>query len=199
MSEPITSLLLFALVATVSPGGATTLATASGAQFGYARSVPLMAGIAAALATLTGATAAGLSAVLLALPVLSVLMKLAGSAYLIWLAWKIGSMGAPQGNAQDGASPMGFATGYLLLLVNPKAWAMAFAASASFSAVASGPLQLALAMGTVFAGAALLSLSLWCGGGALLARTIRTQMQWRAVNMGLAALLAASIVPLWID
>jgi threonine/homoserine/homoserine lactone efflux protein len=59
MSELFLSLVMFALVATISPGGATTLATASGAKFGYKRSIPLMAGIAIGLASLVGAVALG--------------------------------------------------------------------------------------------------------------------------------------------
>ena len=44
MPDLLVSLVTFALVATCSPGGATTLATASGAQFGFVRCLPLMAG-----------------------------------------------------------------------------------------------------------------------------------------------------------
>jgi threonine/homoserine/homoserine lactone efflux protein len=50
MLEAILPLVLFALVATATPGIATTLSTASGARFGFRRSVPLMAGSAAGLA-----------------------------------------------------------------------------------------------------------------------------------------------------
>ncbi|RUT99352.1 LysE family translocator, partial [Mesorhizobium sp. M7A.T.Ca.TU.009.02.1.1] len=57
MLEPILPLILFAIVATTTPGIATTLSTASGAQFGFRRSVPLLVGSAAGLATVTGAAA----------------------------------------------------------------------------------------------------------------------------------------------
>ncbi|MCA3917522.1 MAG: LysE family translocator, partial [Burkholderia sp.] len=59
-------LMLFVIVSTVTPGGATTLATASGAHFGYRRSLPMMAGIAAGLASMAAAAAAGLGSMLLA-------------------------------------------------------------------------------------------------------------------------------------
>ncbi|TIX53380.1 MAG: LysE family translocator, partial [Mesorhizobium sp.] len=51
MFKTILPLALFALISTSTPGIATTLSTASGAQFGFRRSVPLMAGSAAGLAT----------------------------------------------------------------------------------------------------------------------------------------------------
>ena len=61
MSELLVSLLTFAAVSTVSPGGATTLATASGARFGCVRSLPLISGIAIGLGSLVGAAAVGLA------------------------------------------------------------------------------------------------------------------------------------------
>ncbi|RVB43642.1 LysE family translocator, partial [Mesorhizobium sp. M7A.F.Ca.CA.002.03.1.1] len=86
MLEPIFPLILFAIVATTTPGIATTLSTASGAQFGFRRSVPLLVGSAAGLATVTGAAAAGLAGLLLAVPSLQLAMKVTGSLYLVWLA-----------------------------------------------------------------------------------------------------------------
>ncbi|TGU33954.1 LysE family translocator, partial [bacterium M00.F.Ca.ET.152.01.1.1] len=95
MSETIIPLVLFALISTATPGIATTLSTASGAQFGFRRSVPLMAGSAAGLATVAAAGAAGLAGLLAAIPSLQLAMKIAGSLYLIWLAIKIGRSGPP--------------------------------------------------------------------------------------------------------
>lgn len=73
-------LALFVLVSTITPGGATTLAAASGAHFGYRRSLPLMSGIAAGLASMAASAAAGLGTLILALPSLQLVMKLVGSA-----------------------------------------------------------------------------------------------------------------------
>ncbi|MDJ0948009.1 MAG: LysE family transporter [Alphaproteobacteria bacterium] len=199
MSETLYSLILFAIVATVTPGGATTLATASGAQFGFRRSVPLMAGIAAALAALAAAAATGLAALLQTLPVLELGMKLVGTSYLLWLAYRIARAGAPQSGGGGRTAPIGFSGGFALLMVNPKGWAMAFGAAASFAALAASPLDLALIMGSTFGLAAILSLALWCAGGVVLARTLRTEWQWRVLNGVLGLLLAASIVQLWLD
>jgi hypothetical protein len=61
--------------------------------------------------------------------------------------------------AADVVSPTTFAGGAGLLLINPKGWAMAFGAAASFSMLASGPLQLALLLGSALGFAAAVSLS----------------------------------------
>lgn len=190
-------LLLFVIVATVTPGGATTLATASGAQFGYRRSLPYMMGIAAGLASMGAAAAAGLGGVLLAVPALQLGMKAAGSLYLVWLATRIARNGSPRGGASQ-RKPAGFASGIWMLWHNPKGWAMTLGAAASFAALASGPLRLGALLGAAFGVAALASLSLWCCAGLLLARLLRTDRQWRLLNGALALLLVASIVPMWL-
>lgn len=194
--DTIMPLVLFVVVSTITPGGATTLATASGAQFGFRRSVPLMAGIAAGLASLAAAAAAGLAGLLLAAPSLQTAMRVAGSAYLLWLALKIARSGQPNMDASMGV-PTSFLGGAGLLWLNPKGWAMALGAAASFAALASGPLQLALLLGSAFGLAAAVSLSLWCMAGLLLACLLRTERQWRVLNAVLGLLLAASIVPMW--
>jgi threonine/homoserine/homoserine lactone efflux protein len=66
----ILPLLPFVVVATVTPGGATTLATASGTRFGFVRSIPMMLGVALGLALLAAVASLGLGRMLLALPAL---------------------------------------------------------------------------------------------------------------------------------
>lgn len=191
-------LMVFAIVSTITPGGATTLATASGAHFGFRRSVPLLAGIALGLASMAAAAAAGLAGVLLAWPSLQMAMKAVGSAYLLWLAVRIARSGAP--HLQKGFSkPASLAGGVWMLWHNPKGWAMTMGAAASFSLLASGPAQLALILGVTFGVAAAASLVLWCVAGQILARAIRRDWQWRAVNVTLGMLLLASIVPMWME
>lgn len=195
--DHILPLVLFAAVATATPGGATTLATASGVHFGFRRSLPLMSGIACGLAAMAAAAAIGLASLLLAMPSLQLAMKTIGTLYLLWLAWRIGMSGPPRLD-KDMVRPTRFITGIWLLWVNPKGWAMTSAAALSFAALAREPGTLALILGAVFGIAALISLSLWCVAGQLLARLLTTDWQWRLTNMLLGGLLALSIVPMWL-
>ena len=52
-------------------------------------------------------------------------------------------------------------------------------------------------LGAVFGAAAIISLSLWCLAGQILARVLRRDWQWRALNLTLGLLLVASIIPIW--
>ncbi|MFS2156776.1 LysE family translocator [Pseudomonas sp. Pseusp122] len=196
MFESILPLVLFALISTFSPGGATTLATASGANFGLRRSLPLLAGISFGLASVAAAAAGGLAGLILAAPSLQLAMKLVGSIYLLWLAWQIARRGAP-GVAGTQEKPASFLTGVWLLGQNPKAWAMTLSAAASFAALAQSPAALALLLGLVFALCSALSLMIWCVAGLMLARTLKTQRQWHMLNKALGGLLVASVVPIW--
>ncbi|TPJ53805.1 MULTISPECIES: LysE family translocator [unclassified Mesorhizobium] len=196
MLQPVIPLILFALMATSTPGIATTLSTASGAQFGFRRSIPLVVGSAAGLATVTGAAAAGLAGLLLAMPSLQLAMKIAGSLYLVWLALKIGRAGAPKLDVTM-IKPNSFLGGAGIQWLNPKGWAMGLGAAASFAALADGPARLALLLGSTFGLTAAFSLSLWCVAGMLLARLLKTEQQWRALNILLGLVLAASIIPMW--
>jgi threonine/homoserine/homoserine lactone efflux protein len=197
-ADAILPLALFVVSATLTPGGATALATASGAQFGFRRSVPLMAGLALGLASLAAASAAGLAGLLLAVPALQMAMRLAGSAYLLRMAWRIMRSGAPRQIAGEGR-PTSFLGAACLLWLNPKGWAMALGAAASFNGLASGPMLLAALLGAAFGLAAALALSVWCVAGQLFVRLLRTERQWQALNAVLGVLLAGSVIPIWLD
>lgn len=197
MIDAFLPLILFVLVATISPGGATTLATASGATFGWWRSFPLLAGISFGLASIAVAAALGLGSLILAVPTLQLAMKLLGSLYLFWLAVQIARRGQP-GSAAVTQKPSRFIVGVGLLWQNPKAWAMTLSAAASFASLTHSAEGLAVLLGLVFAVLSMTSLALWCMAGMVLARVLKTERQWRLLNRFLGALLVVSIMPLWL-
>ncbi|AYG59189.1 LysE family translocator [Rhizobium jaguaris] len=194
--EALLPLILFAFVSTITPGAATTLATASGAHFGFCRSIPVITGCAIGLGSVACAAAAGLGSLLMALPALQIAMKVLGSLYLTWLAIRIGRSGPPRLDGEM-AKPTSFAAGVWMLWYNPKGWAMTIGAAASFAALATGPATLAILLGLTFCLVAAFSLAIWCALGQLLGRLLKTAWQWRALNFFLACLLIISIVPMW--
>lgn len=198
MTDQLVALATFALLSTASPGGATSLATASGAQFGYVRSLPLIGGIATTLALLVAVSGTGLSVAMLAIPSLETGMKVVGSAYLLWLAFIILKAGPPNKANVSSTKPIRFVGGAMLLLINPKAWAMAVGVAGSFSGISDNPYTLAIIFGCVFAIAASLSLSIWTMTGSMLARIIKADWQWHLFNSVMAILLVLSIASFWI-
>lgn len=198
MIESLMALVIFAFVSTASPGGATSLATASGAQFGYKRSLPLISGIASSLALLVALSGTGLSAAILAFPSLELGMKIIGSIYLLWLAFVILRAGSPNKANLSQQNPIGFIAGAMLLVINPKAWAMALGVAGSFSSISDNPITLAAIFGCVFVLAASISLSFWAITGSYLAKMIKSESQWSLFNLIMASLLVVSITSFWL-
>jgi threonine/homoserine/homoserine lactone efflux protein len=190
-------LAVFVASSTFTPGGQTTLMTATGAQFGFLRSIPLILGVAVGLASMAGGTALGLGSILLAASSLQLLMKAAGSLYLLWLSWKIARSGPPRLRAHSDR-PAGLISGVWMVWHNPKGWAMTLGAAASFSSLEKSPGKLALLLAAAFGCAAILSLIIWCSGGLLLSRLIKTDRQWTVLNRCLGALLTLSILFVWV-
>lgn len=195
--ESFWPLLMFTITATITPGGATTLATASGAHFGFRASIPLILGIATGLASMAAAAALGLANALLLNPLLPLALKITGTVYLLWLAWRVAVAPAPSVEIKA-LRPMGYLAGLWMLWHNPKGWAMTAAAAAAYTNLAGGPTQLAAVMALCFGLTALASLSIWCFAGRELARRINAPGYWRILNGLLGALIVISIAPMWL-
>ncbi|MGR2738500.1 LysE family translocator [Billgrantia sp. Q4P2] len=189
-------LVFFAISATFSPGGATTLATASGARFGLRRSAPLLIGMASGLAALGAATGLGLAGLILAAPLAEQLLRFAGSGYLVWLAFCISRGGAP-GKADMVAVPIGLLGGAALIQLNPKAWATVLGAAALFADSSDNTIALAITLASVLGLFGVASLTLWCVAGELLAQHLTTNRQWSIVNGILALLLLLAVAQMW--
>lgn len=197
MPDQFWALVVFALVATGSPGGATTLATASGARFGFRRTVPLIFGIAFALALLMAVSGTGLAATLKSNAFLELSVKAIGSVYLLWLAVRIGLAGPPKKTEVDTSRPTSLPGGAVLLLINPKAWAMAMGVASSFSDMVSEPIVLGAILAGTFVFAASFSLSVWALAGGVVARLFSFDWHWHVFNGLMAVLLAVTVIQFW--
>ena len=175
MPEFLISLAVLAVATTITPGPSTLLAAASGVRHGLVGSLPLASGVAIGLASITAAGAFGLSALLQTAPSLQLAIKILGSGYLIWLAWRIFRSGAPSASEDAGGErAMGFATGLAVLFLAPKAWMMGLAAAGAYAEFTSSSLELALLLAATFGCSAMGAMVLWCLGGAVLGRMLRT-------------------------
>lgn len=81
--------VLFAFATAGTPGPNNMMLLASGANFGFRRTILHILGISAGLGVMVVAMGWGLSGVFRTLPVLHEILKWVGAAYMLWLAWKI--------------------------------------------------------------------------------------------------------------
>jgi len=195
-TDAFLALLVYALVTSITPGPNNFMLLASGVNFGFARTIPHMLGIGIGFLVLLLAVGFGLGAVLTAFPALHTGLKIAGGAYLLYLAWKIAmsrSIGANAGSTK--ARPMSFLEAAAFQWVNPKAWVMAITAMAVYTNPDKPFLSVAL-ISLSFAGVNLPSVSTWAGFGTGLRGFLSDPVRLKWLNMTMGALLAATLWPM---
>jgi threonine/homoserine/homoserine lactone efflux protein len=191
--EHALAFLGFAVVVAGTPGPSNAMLTATGATVGVVRGLPALLGVAAGMAGLMFAVAFGLGALVLTLPLLPILIKAAGAAILLWLAWKIAT--AHGGGSDHTSRPIGFLGAAAFQWVNPKSWLACTSAAAAFvDPSATTPALQAALLALLFVLAALPCCLVWLAGGAVVQRLLRSERAWRAFNVTMGALLAASVV-----
>lgn len=187
MSHSLLPFILFALVASISPGPTNLLILAHGARLGLRASVaPILAGCVAAAAVVL-LVGLGLGELLLRHPLAQQLMSWAGVLWLSWLAWRIlRSAGQPLDVSAD--KPFSAISAASLQVVNPKVWMMAVAVIGVFAAPMLPVWQLAL----VFLLIALPCMTAWALLGVGSARWLQAPERLLWFNRGLAGMLLVS-------
>ncbi len=124
--QEFTALLVLATAMSFTPGPNTTLSTALAANHGLRRAMPFVCAVPVGWSALLVVCTLGLGALVVAVPLLSWSIKLAGVAYLLWLAFKI-SRSRQLSQADAARLNVTFWQGAALQFVNIKAWMLALA------------------------------------------------------------------------
>ena len=132
------ALLVLATAMSFSPGPNTTLSTALAANHGLRRAMPFVCAVPVGWGVLLSLCALGLGALLLAIPLLGLAIKLIGVFYLFWLASKI-ARSRQLSEADAEKMNVGFWQGAALQFVNIKAWMLALAIVSGWIAGRSDP------------------------------------------------------------
>ncbi len=197
MFEHTVALTLFALAGAFTPGPNNIMVTASGAAFGFARTIPHIAGVTVGFAVMVVAFGVGLGALFQHYPALHHWVRIAGAAYLLYLAWRIARAGDPAA-AVGAARPLSFFEAALFQWLNVKAWTLAIGVIAAFTTVGGNLFLELTVIAAVFAVATVLSLASWCLFGMAIRRMLASPRERRIVNLALSVLLALSVVTLFL-
>ncbi|MBB4185584.1 LysE family translocator [Sinorhizobium terangae] len=192
--DTLLALFLFAFTTSITPGPNNMMLFASGVNFGFARTIPHMLGIGVGFFVLLLAVGLGLGALLHSVPLVYTTLKFAGGAYLVWIAWKIGSSRS-LGEGMASARPMTFLQAAAFQWVNPKAWVMAVSAMATYTS-GDSYLVSVLFVGLVFALVNVPSVSTWAGFGSALRQWLSEPSRLKWFNITMAALLVVSLWPM---
>jgi threonine/homoserine/homoserine lactone efflux protein len=197
MHELLGPLVLFAAAVTLTPGPNIVLVTASAANFGFRRTLPQMLGIALGFGSMIVAAGLGLAGLLHAEPRLHALLKHAGAAYLVYLAWRIARADSASSAAGRG-KPIGLLEAALFTWMNPKAWVSGLGAIAAYTTTGGSMLLESLLVAAVLAVACLASVMIWAGFGTAIGRFLADPRARLAFNWSMAGLLLLSLIPvLW--
>lgn len=194
--DTLLGLVAFSFVSSVTPGPNNVLLWASGAEFGLARTVRHIVGTALGIGLMALAAAAGLAALVTTVPGLAIAMKVAGSAYLIYLAVRIA--GARELARGVIAQPLGLIQAAAFQVVNPKGWIFALGAITTFRPAGIEPLAGSVVVAATMMAVVVPTATLWAAAGGSINRLVTSDRRRRAVSLGLAALVALTVVSVWI-
>ena len=182
--------MLFAFVASITPGPTKILVLSNSARYGFKAALPIILGACAGAAGIVLLVGCGVGQSLVQLPNVQTAMQWAGVAWLSYLAWQIFRAPAQAINADDTQKPLGLLGAAALQLINPKTWMMALAVVSVFAG--QGGQRQVVYLSLVFFLIALPCLGAWALLGAGSSRLLRSPRTVRAFNRVMALLLLGS-------
>lgn len=189
------ALVLFCFVASVTPGPNNMMLMASGVNYGVRRTLPHYAGVVVGFAAMVALVGLGLDSVFRLAPWLLPLMRWAGAAYLVWLAWRIANAGAVKEGAAAGR-PLGAFAAAAFQWINPKGWVMAVSALSTYAVSENYATTVTVVALTC------LVVTIPCSGawvlfGSAMRQFLADPSRARPFNWVMAALLVGSILPVF--
>ena len=185
-------LISFAFVMSITPGPNNIMLSASGANYGLRRTIPHMLGVTIGFASLVFLCGLGLGAIFESFPVIQTILKVVGSLYLLYLAYRIAR--ASFSDDQEVRKPFTFWEAAAFQYANPKAWVMALTTMSTLS-VPSPNFVLSAAITTFIVMLVNLpSISVWVLFGQAIGQFLKNKRALITFNLIMAALLVGTIV-----
>ena len=188
--EAVIALIGFAFSSSITPGPNNLMLLASGANFGYRRTIPHMLGISLGHMVMLSMVGAGLIGLFEMFPVLDTVMKTLSVAYLLFLSWKIANAAPPAEGAAPG-EPLTFLQAAAFQWVNPKAWFMALTAISVYAPTRD--VTTVLLVSLIFSATNFPSINVWTLLGTQVRRWLDSPERLRAFNWTMASVLVASL------
>ncbi|HET7714121.1 MAG TPA: LysE family translocator [Bauldia sp.] len=192
--EYFLALLTFVVVATCTPGPNNFMVLASGANWGLARTIPHILGIAIGFPVMIVAVGFGLDAAFEAFPALYDVLKWVAFAYLLYLAWRVANAGRPK-LEEEGGRPLSLLAAAAFQWVNPKAWAIIISAVALYTSPDGNQLLEVALIALLFGLVCIPNGIVWALFGTAIARFLENDRHRRIFNIVMAVLLVASVAP----
>lgn len=194
MTQISLALIAFLFPLAYSPGPGNMFFAANGARFGLVATLRANFGYHLATWLVTVAIGLGFMAALDRYPNGFLILKGAGSLYVLWLAWKLFRSGVLQDS--ETARPASFLDGVTLLVLNPKAYVIIALMFTQFLPEGEGAKLFAvLLITTVFTINNFIAFLVWTMIGDQIASRFRSPDSARRLNTLFGALLA--LIAVW--
>lgn len=196
MPDNLSAFLIFEFVGAFTPGPNNLMLATSGVNFGLRRTVPHMLGVVAGFPVLFAAVGLGIGGLFQRFPGLHVVVMVIGSAYLLWLAWKIAFAPVVAKGATN-ARPLTFWQAAAFQWVNPKGWMVVITAIGLYTEAGDTYLRQLAIMTLIALLVTLGSTSTWAAFGIGIRRLFEHRPRLlRAFNVTMGLLLIGSLAPL---
>lgn len=198
MPELLLPFTLFAIAGSFTPGPNNIMLASSGVNYGFRRTLPHMLGVCSGFPVMVLAIGLGLGRLFEEVPTTHTVLKVVGSAYLLWLAWRVATAGAAD-PAEVGPRPISFLGAAAFQWVNPKAWIMAVGAISTYTDIGQELLPQVMAITVMFTLVCMPAVTVWTLLGVGIARMLNTPLALRIFNLTMGAMLAVSVLWIWLD
>ena len=192
-SSTLISFSTFAVVAAFTPGPNNVMLAASGANYGFRRTLPHIFGILFGFCSLVVAAGLGLATIFMIMPWLYDVLKVISVLFLLYLAWKIGTAGCATTKHKD--RPLSFVQAASFQLINPKSITVIISSVTAFTSTAENVGAEVTILLVVFATVTICATCTWAVFGTAIAHLLTSQTRLRQFNIIMSLLLVASLLP----
>jgi len=193
MESMILSVVIFSFTMAITPGPNNMMLTASGANFGFRKTIPHIAGIIMGMTVLYILSALGIGGLFYSFPQIQIFLKVAGSAYLIYFALRL-MFSKRSENRKSVSKPLNILQALGFQFLNPKALMITITAVSAYSSKGKLYITSILIMITSFIIIGTICISMWAGFGAAIGSFLKNDRVFRLFNISLGILTASTVI-----
>ncbi|MEZ9515325.1 LysE family translocator [Vibrio splendidus] len=186
-SQLMLAFLLFSISIAITPGAGNIALLGISSRYGFAATLPFISGNAVGIIIVLAGSSVGLVSLFTLYPDLYSILKYAGAAYLLFMAWSIANMQIEESTTDNRS---GFMSGVLVQVLNPKGW---IASLTVFSQFITPNADYLIQVVTIIAGMVITGVPcmlVWAYCGTMLKKLLQSPKQMMVVNRCLGGSLA---------
>ena len=196
MYPSLVPLIFFSIAAAFTPGPNNIIGSYSGFNFGIKKSIPLILGVTFGYTILITLTAGGLSIIFSSYPIIKTIIKILGSIFLIYLAYKISFQNQIEKKTIN--NPVKFLDTFIFQFINPKGVFAAITSISLFVELGNNYLFHSIVVITVSFLCAVTSITSWCLLGKFLRRFAENKNFIQRFNYAMSFSLIVCVILIYL-